>query len=324
MLIKIMKSKILYLIMVCTMAFASTTRAEEGGSGHYAAGTFADFSGMPPAEPGLYLGNYFLNYGNGKFGGNKELPLGGVFAAGVTANVQAEAPLGIFAFPWQPAGFTFATGIAPSWVWTDVKVSASFDRNNVQLSGARQQSASGFGDIQVMPIMAVWTNGDFHVGGIFNVWAPSGNYNSGQLANPGLGYWTFEPMLAFSWLSTKFGTEFTIFPAMDFNTINHTTDYQSGDIFHVDATLAQHLPLFGGIAGAGCTVSYLNQFTGDSGSGARLGSFEAESVAVGPTISYVHSIGKAMLIADLSWLPQVQTRNTPQGNFFWFKVTMVF
>ena len=319
-----MKNKILIAIAICAVAFATTTRAEEGGAGHYVPGTYADFSGVPPAEPGLYAGNYFLNYANGKFGGNKEMPFGGNFSAGVTANLQADSPFAVYAYPWQVANITFSSGVYPSWIWTDVKVSATFDRNNVQVSGARQQSASGFGDIMTTPIMGVWTNGDFHVGGMFNMWAPSGNYNSGQLANPGLGYWTFEPMLAFSWLSTKIGTEFTVFPAMDFNTINHTTDYQSGDVFHLDATLAQHLPLLGGIAGVGCTVDYLNQFTGDSGSGARLGSFEAESVAVGPTVSYVHSIGRAMLIADISWLPQVQTRNTPQGNFLWFKLTVAF
>jgi len=320
-----MKNKILAAVTLCAMVLASfIARAEEGGTGHYAAGTYADFCGVPPSEPGLYAGNYFLNYANGKFGGNKDLPLGGNLAVGVTANAQADSPFVVYAYPWQVANITFSTGVYPSWIWTDVKVSATYNRNRIQISGAREQSASGFGDIMVTPIMGVWTNGDFHVGGLFNTWAPSGNYNSGQLANPGLGYWTFEPMLAFSWLSTKFGTEFTVFPAVDFNTINHDTSYQSGDIFHVDATLAQHLPLLGGIAGAGCTVSYLNQFTGDSGSGAKLGNFEAQSVAVGPTLSYVHNIGKAILITDISWLPQVQTRNTPQGNYFWFKLTVAF
>ena len=56
-------------------------------------------------------------------------------------------------------------------------------------------------------------------------------------------------MLALSWLSSKFGTEFTVFTAVDFNSENTATDYQSGDVFHVDATLAQHLPLFGGLWG---------------------------------------------------------------------------
>jgi hypothetical protein len=92
----------------------------------------------------------------------------------------------------------------------------------------------------------------------------------------------------------------------------------------VDATLAQHLPLFGGIAGAGASAFYLKQITGDSGSGARLGSFEAESYGVGPTVSYIHKIGNNTLIVDGSWLPQLHTVNTTQGNFFWAKITMTF
>ena len=131
-------------------------------------------------------------------------------------------------------------------------------------------------------------------------------------------------MLAFSWLSKKIGTEFTVFPAVDFNTMNHTTDYQSGDIFHVDATLAQHLPLAGGIVGAGASAFYLKQFTGDSRSGARLGSFEAMTYGVGPTLSYVRRFGKVTLIADGSWLPQLHSENTTKGNYWWAKLTLAF
>ena len=43
---------------------------------------------------------------------------------------------------------------------------------------------------------------------------------------------------------------------MDFNTENTDANYQSGDIFHVDATVAQHLPLFGGFAGVGANAFY--------------------------------------------------------------------
>jgi hypothetical protein len=319
-----MKTKTLFLIAICVLALTSTLRAVQGGAGHYVPGTYLDFSGVPPAEPGLYAGNYFLNYGNGKFGGNKQLPLGGIFGVGVTANIQATAPFIVYAVPWRPANISLSAGVYPNWIWEQVRVSASFDRNGNQISASREQSVNGFGDIQFSPIMANWTNGDFSVGGMFNVWAPSGNFDAGQLASPGMGYWTLEPMAVFSWLSSKWGTEFTMFPAVDFSTYNHNNNYQSGDIFHIDATLAQHLPLGGGFIGAGCSVSYLNQFTGDSGSGAKLGSFEAQSVAVGPTISYVHKLGKAMLVGSISWLPQVSTRNTTQGNFTWFKLTVAF
>jgi hypothetical protein len=206
----------------------------------------------------------------------------------------------------------------------DVKATATFDLNGNQISGSTQQTATGVGDLELTPIMAAWTNGDFAVSGIFNVFAPTGDFDTNQLASPGLNYWTFEPMLALSWLSSKIGTESTVYAGVDFNTKNTTTDYQSGDIFHVDATLAQHVPLFGGFVGAGASAFYLKQFTGDSDSGARLGSFETESVGVGPTVSHIRKIGKTELIVDGSWLPQLHTVNTTQGNYFWAKITLVF
>ena len=252
-----MKTKILIPTLTCVMALTFSARAVEGGAGHYVPGSYSDFSAVPPSAPGLYMGNWFLDYANGKFGGNRELPLGGIFAVGVTANMQAEVPFLVYAYPWRPAKITFSTGAYPSWIWERIKVDATFSRNNLQLSAGREQSVNGFGDIMFSPVMGSWTNGDVTVGGLFNVWADTGNYSKGQLANPGLGYWTFEPMLAFSWLSKKLGTELTVYPAIDFNTLNNNTDYQSGDIFHVDATLAQHLPLFDGIIGAGVSMNYL-------------------------------------------------------------------
>jgi hypothetical protein len=319
-----MKTIVITAITLCALSLIYTARATEGGATHYVSGEYSDFCGMPPSQPGFYAGNYFLDYGNGEFGGNNELPLGGILAAGVTANSQAEVPLAIYAYSFSLYDITFSSGATFPIVWVDIKATATFDRNGNQISGSLDQSAAGLGDIQFMPIMAAWTNGDITVGGLFNVWAPTGDYDAGQLANPGLGYWTFEPMLAFRWLSTKIGTELSVFTGVDFNTKNTTTDYQSGDIFHVDATLAQHLPLFGGVVGAGASAFYLKQITGDSGSGAKLGSFEAESYGVGPTVSYVHKIGQSDLIVDGSWLPQLHTVNTPKGNYFWAKITLTF
>jgi hypothetical protein len=319
-----MKQASMVCLVACLFAQAFNTQAIEGGNGHYVSGQYADFSGMPPTQPGFFFGNYFLDYANATIGGSKELPFGGIFAAGVTANLTADVPLAIYAYPFDLPDITLSSGIAIPFVWSEVKATATFDRNNLQLSTAKKQSVSGLGDIQLMPVMAAWTNGDLKLAGMFNIWAASGDYDTGQLANRGLGYWTFEPMLGFSWLSSKIGTEFSFFTGVDFNTKNNDADYQSGDIFHVDATLAQHLPLFGGFVGAGATAFYLKQISGDSGSGARLGSFEAESYGVGPTVSYVHSIGKSTLVVDGSWLPQLHSANTTKGNYWWVKLTLAF
>jgi hypothetical protein len=319
-----MKTRILTRITIGIVALTATVRAEEGGAGHYISGLYTDFSGFPPTAPGLYVANYFLDYHDGTFNAGRELPIGGVLAAGVTANLQAEVPVALYAYPCTCMDVTFSSGLAIPIIWSSVKVDATFDALHTQLSAGKRQSASGLGDMQFIPIMAGWTNGDFKLGAMANVWAPTGKYTAGQLANSGMGYWTFEPLLAFSWLSSKIGTEFSLYTAVDFNTQNNTTDYKSGDVFHVDATLAQHLPLFGGIIGVGASGFFVQQITGDSGSGARLGDFETQSYGVGPTLSYVHAIGKHTLVADLSWLPQLHSDKTTKGSYFWAKITFAF
>jgi hypothetical protein len=320
-----MKKTFILATLAGIALLAASARAEQSGIGHYTSGLFSDFLTMPPSQPGFTAGNFFLDYDHATFG--KDLPLGqgsASIATGVTANEQAEVPVLMYAYPVSFHNVTFSSGVGIPFVWLTVKASATRPSINGPKGVSKQQSVSGLGDIQMMPIMAGWTNGDFKVGGIFTVWAPSGEYVTGRLANQGLGYWTFEPMLAFSWISTKIGTEFSVFSGVDFNTENTEANYQSGDIYHVDATLAQHLPLFGGIAGAGATAFYLKQITGDSGSGAKLGGFMAKSYGIGPTISYIHPIGKSLLIVDGSWLPQLHSDNTTKGNWIWLKVGLSF
>ena len=133
-------------------------------------------------------------------------------------------------------------------------------------------------------------------------------------------------MVAASWISSKIGTEASLYAAVDFNTENTEAEYTSGHFFHVDGTVAQHLPLFGGIAGAGVTAFYMKQFTGDSGSGVppELGGFMLKSYGVSPTISYIHPIGKSTLIVDGSRLHQSDVENTTKGDFFWVKIILSF
>jgi hypothetical protein len=321
-----LKYSILTLAAIGALALAATVRAEQNGAGHYISGQQSDFSTMVPMTPGLYVGNIYMNYNDATLDPAKELPFGRINALGVTVNMQGEVPAGIYTYPFDFLGGRLASGILVPYTWVDVKASATVDNNGVPLSGAREDKTSGLGDIELMPIMMGWTNGDFQFNANFNVWAPSGGYSTTSLANTGLGYWTFEPMVAVSWISRKIGTEVTVYSAVDFNTKNTEADYQSGDIFHVDGTVAQHLPLFGGLAGAGATAFYLKQITGDSGSGVPpvLGGFMAKSYGVGPTLSYVHPIGKSTLVVDASWLPQLHSDNTTKGDLFWVKVVLSF
>jgi hypothetical protein len=173
--------------------------------------------------------------------------------------------------------------------------------------------------------MLGWTNGtDFKYDVRLGVYTPSGSYEKGQLANAGRNYWTFEPSASFSWLSTKIGTEVTIFTGFDVNTKNNDTDYQSGASYHLDGTVAQHLPLFGGFAGVGANGFVYYQITEDSGGGATLGGFEGRTIGVGPVVSYAHKIGSVDFAGEVKWLPEVDVQNRLKGDYVWVKLGIVF
>ena len=309
--------------LVCTL-LASTAEAEQGGSGHYTPGATASFIDAAPDQPGLAVLNIFLDYDNANFDASHGLPEGSEIALNVNANVQADSVLGFWTFTPEILGAHYSVGTAIPYVWADVKATGTIATPGGPVSASKSDWTTGIGDIEFWPFMLGWKQGDFKYDVRLAVYAPSGRYESGQLANAGLGYWTFEPEVTFSWLSSKIGTEASIFAGVDFNTENTTVNYQSGDIFHIDGTIAQHLPLFGGFAGAGANAFYYKQFTADSGSGAKLGGFEAMSEGIGPEASYVRNFGKKTFALEAKWLPQTQVENTLKGNFIWVKAALSF
>jgi hypothetical protein len=319
-----MKRRIALTLVAGALALACTVRAEQSGAGHYISGMFSDFSTSLPSAEGWSFLNFGLCYDNARAGGTRGLPFGGQIAANIKVQEYAEIPAILYAPPFQILGGQPSVGVALPYVWLQVRALGDITTRLGDRSPGRTDWASGFSDLVLLPCNLGWTNGDFRYGMAPLIFAPTGEYNQGELANVGLGYWTFTPMVTFSWLSSKIGTEFSIFTGVDFNTKNNTADYQSGDIWHVDATLAQHLPLAGGFAGVGATAFYLKQFTGDSGGGATLGAFEVQSYGVGPTVSYARKLGTTQAVLDVQWLPQIHTENTTKGNFIWVKLGLLF
>jgi len=319
-----MKQKILFTFALIASLPPAILNAEQTGSGHYTPGATASFIDALPDKPGLVVENIFLNYNDANAGAR--LPFGhGDVALNLNANVYADSFFMMYTFAPKILGGHYAVATSIPYEWSEVKVTGTIDILGIPHSGIRSDRVSGLGDIEFWPFMLGWTNGDLKYDARCAVYAPSGLYDASQLANVGLGYWTFEPELTFSWLSSKIGTEARVFAGMDFNTKNTDADYQSGDIFHIDATVAQHLPLLGGTAGVGANGFYYKQFTADSGSGAKqLGSFEARSEGVGPVVSYLHPIGSKQFAIEAKWLPQTDAKNTTKGSFIWIKIALVF
>jgi len=308
-------------------SFLLPARAEEGGAGHYMPGAMASFIDAFPGKPGAIAALNFFTFYDASAGRNRPLPLGGLITAGIDATAYADTIGGFYQTPWQVLGGGYAVGLAVPYLWMEVEGRAQ----RIGPGGVPgpvlnlRDTANGIGDITIYPFMMGWTNvPDLKYDLRLGIYAPSGDYDVGQLANLGKNYWTFEPGIMASWLSSKIGTEVSLYAGLDFSTENHDTDYQSGEVFHLDGTIAQHLPLLGGIIGVGANGFYYQQISGDSGSGARLGEFKGRTGGVGPVLSYIRKMGKRDLVSELKWLPELDTERRLKGDYVWFKLGLAF
>lgn len=163
-------------------------------------------------------------------------------------------------------------------------------------------------------------NWNFRLG----IYAPTGSYEVGRLANTGKNYWTIEPAAAFMYFGRKNGRELSVFLGADFNTENSDTDYKSGTQAHLEFTAAQHFPSMGGLAGVGLTGFWYEQVNADSGAGATFGDFEARSIGAGPVISFITKLHGHDLLAELKWLHEFETERRLKGDTAFFKLLYKF
>jgi hypothetical protein len=295
--------------------------AEEGGSGHYLPGSMASFIDAVPLRETFIMRANIIYY-NGSIGANKQLPIAGQTTLGANASSWG---LGLTVL-WRPPldlgeRWSYAMSATIPYLFMDVDVDATSTLGSL----TRSSSTNGLGDIVLMPLMLNCNvNPDFNVNFRVGAYAPTGSYEVGRLANTGKNFWTIEPVLGLMYFGQKNGFEASAFVGADFNTANNNTNYKSGTQFHLDGTLAQHFPLFGGLAGAGVSAYYYQQVTGDSGSGATLGDFKGKTTGVGPVASYMRKIGGHDTVFEFKWLHELETKNRLEGDILWLKAVYKF
>ncbi|MEI6673763.1 MAG: transporter [Verrucomicrobiota bacterium] len=323
-----MKPNRFHVIVSCALALAATSHAEQTGSAHYLPGSMASFMDAFPGKPGGLAVLDFFTFYDASAPASRQLPMGGYLSANSSATVYADTILAVYQTRWEMLGGGYAFGMAVPYVWMEVNGQAQRVGPDGVPGPARavRDTANGIGDITLYPFMLGWTDlaPDLKVDLRLGIYAPTGDYKQGQLANVGKNYWSFEPGVMVSWLSSKIGTEVSLYTGVDFNTQNTAADYTSGTSLHFDLTVAQHLPLLGGIVGIGANAFYYDQITGDSGSGARLGAFEGMTCGVGPVISYVGHVGNAQFLAELKWLPEMDVDKRLKGDYIWLKFGFLF
>jgi len=292
--------------------------ADEGGTAHVLPGANATLVDLLPTKPGGFLKPMYMNY---RGSATAQIPT----AAGLAANLDATANTFVLGGGYtleQPVlgGAHYTAAAFLPYTWLQIS-------GNLQTPGGpvgTQSNVSGFGDLTVVPVMLAWKTGDWQIDTLMPVYAPTGSYQQGRLGNPGLNYWTFDPMVGVAYSNQKSGFNAMLHAGYAINTENPDTNYHSGSLLHFDGAIQQILPAGRGFLTLGVEGFYFEQVTGDSGSGAVLGDFKGRTAGLGPVLGYVLPVGKQSLVFELKWLTETDTKNRLEGDYIWFKMVYKF
>src|SRR5271169_2988737 len=111
-----MRAMCRHLAAFLLLAAAIATRAEEGGVGHYAPGSFASFVDVLPGDPSVGVFNYFVYY-NGSANASHPIPIAGQIALNVDATSYADSPGVFWVTPLKILGANYAPGVTLPFVW---------------------------------------------------------------------------------------------------------------------------------------------------------------------------------------------------------------
>jgi hypothetical protein len=303
------------------LALSQAVTAGEGGTSHVAPGSMATIADNAPTTPGNFLKPMYLNY-NGS--ASVELPTAVGLAGNLDANVDTLA---------LAAGHTFATTVlggahytivaALPYAWLDISADVQTPLGTVP----RDSKVNGFGDLTIIPAMLAWKEPESHwqYNLALPIYAPTGSYQVGRLGNPGLNYWTFDPVFSVVYSNPKSGFNALLNTGYAISTENDDTSYKSGDLLHFDGAIQQILPVGKGLMTLGAEGFYFQQMSCDSGSGAVLGCFKGRTAGLGPVIGYIQPFSKTeSLVVEFKWLFEMETKNRLDGDYIWLKVVYKF
>ncbi|MEZ9188020.1 transporter [Vibrio sp. 10N.286.52.F8] len=300
------------------MSYCLVINAEEGGSGHYQPGSISSFMDGVPAKPSFITRLNLISY-KGEY--KPQVSILGLNNAIIKVESQALA----LTMAYRPhfeigEGWSYAFGGTIPFINVTTNIGVN-GQSNVNIT----EEDSGIGDVILAPVMLNQNiNSDLNLNYRVSIYAPTGGYKEGQLANTGKNYWTIEPTVGAVYFGKENGIEASVYAGVDFNTENHETSYQSGTQGHVEATFGQSFPFFGGLASVGATGFYYQQLTGDSGSGAIFGDFKAKTVGAGPRVSFVHNTERGGIAMELKWFHEFETERRTKGGTIFLKALAKF
>ncbi len=296
---------------------AAPAGATEGALGRVVQGAnIQPKAGIVPDVPILAL-NVTSIYFDGRIGAGTNVPVAGNLALGLRGEVSMTPLTLLKVWDTPKSRWNFASAVTVPVIWN--RVSATLQAGNA--SRLVSQSDSGIFDLLFTPIVAGYHFGPTeHMSMSLGVWAPTGGFEKGRLANTGLNYWTVAPTLAYTKLVPAQGFEFTAQAGVQFNSRNDLTDYRSAPLLTLDALVQKSL---GGGFAVGGNLSYVQQLGDDKGALAtKLNGFVGHSLAIGPTLGWSGALAGRPVEATLRWTPTIDSAKRLSGDTFMFTVSV--
>jgi len=314
----------------CTICVPATTFADEGGVSFWLPGTYGSLA-AEFQQPGwsLSISDYYARMSAGSAVSEaREIEIGR-FPIGLSATVNANfngntemllvEPTYVFATPFfggQPSvGMSgFLGRDSGSLMGT---LSGTLTTGGATVPFARSdnisESVSGVGDLY--PLFSLrWSWGVNSLMTYVTGDIPVGAYDAARLANLGLGHGAIDIGSAYSYYNSESGQELSGTLGFTYNLINPSTQYQSGIDLHFDLG-ASHFFTEDFQAGI---VGYAYREVGcDSGSGDRLGCFQAQVLGIGPQIGFIFPVGRMEGYLNLKAYMEFAAENRPEGWNAW-------
>ncbi len=294
----------IFTIIHVVIGFADTTaKAAEGGYSNYIPGTYGDFGmALAPTETWTLRNDiyyYDASVTRSVRSGNTEI--------GADLQWLMNFTTLVYKTDTEVLGAQYAVGVFVPLV--NLKLDSSLTIDDMIFSA--DDRATGLGDIVLIPLALYWQIGKIHTSFGLSVVTPTGDYDTGNLINNGLNYWSFDTNFALTYLNPETGRDISFNIGYLYNTENEDTDYQTGQELHLDVACNQ---FFSENFAVGIHGFYLKQITGDSGSGALLGDFKAEAAGIGPAILWTTKIGNQDVSLIAKWLHEFHAENRLEGD----------
>jgi hypothetical protein len=272
--------------------------AAEGGGSSYLQGTYGDFGAA--LAPRSYLRNDVI-YHDAEVGLR---PISGVLDPGFEQK--------LFMDRLTMGGFT-ESEFGGGKFGIELQLPYVFDLTVMQYPGGSLGSPRdhAFGDPIIKPQIA-WGAGPHYTKLSLGIVAPWGTYDDSRVLSVGRNYWSFDPAIAYTYLSDS-GWDLSATAGVMFNLENHISgpNHETGDEAHIDALLGKHFGEHFAIGVAGYWYDQLNDDKGFIPPPLDPG-YQSEGAGYGPVIMF----GNKNVSVVAKWLYDAHAENHLEGDLY--------